>query len=88
MHARTSPKSGMEWSVRIRPLLKVGPTLPPRGGWGVCGLWMGGLLWFWAIWPKVPTPPQGGGGGLGRGGWVGGSPTLMGLTQQLGRGRD
>ena len=22
---------------------------------------MGGLLWFWAIWPKVPTPPKGGG---------------------------
>ena len=46
----------------IRPLLKVGPTLPPGGGGGwVFGLWVGGLLWFWAIWPKVPTPPQGGG---------------------------
>ena len=21
---------------------------------------VGGLLWFWAIWPKVPTPPRGG----------------------------
>ena len=29
---------------------------------------MGGLLWLWAIWPKVPTPPQGGGKGLGE--WV------------------
>ena len=39
------------------------------GGW-VRGLWVGGLVWFWAIWPKVPTPPPGGGWGLG--GWVGG----------------
>ena len=38
------------------------------GGW-VRGLWVGGLVWFWAIWPNVPTPPQGGGWGLG--GWVG-----------------
>ena len=41
------------------------------GGW-VRGLWVGGLVWFWAIWPNVPTPPQGGGGGVWVGGWVGG----------------
>ena len=35
------------------------------GGW-VCGLWVGGLVWFGAIWPKVPTPPWGVGSG-----WVG-----------------
>ena len=58
----------------IRPLLKGGPTGLGGGGW-VRGLWVGGLVWFWAIWPNVPTPPQGGGWGLG--GWVGG---------QLGRG--
>ena len=54
-----------------RPLLKGGPTGLGGGvgGW-VRGLWVGGLVWFWAIWPNVPTPPQGGGGGLG--GWVGG----------------
>ena len=45
-----------------------------RMGGGVRGLWVGGLFWFWAIWPNVPTPPPGGGGGSG---WVGG---------QLGRG--
>ena len=59
-----------------RPLLKGGPTgLGGGGGVGgwVRGLWVGGLVWFWAIWPKVPTPPQGGGWGLGWwvGGWVG-----------------
>ena len=40
------------------------------GGW-VCGLWVGGLVWFGAIWPKVPTPPWGGGGRVWVGGWVG-----------------
>ena len=34
----------------------------PRGSGGVCALWVGGLFWFWAIWPKVPTTPKGGGG--------------------------
>ena len=71
--------------VGARPLLKVGPTLPPHTE--QCGYdhapvtrgrmraqfplphgppGGGGLLWFWAIWPKVPTPPQGGGGRGGR----------------------
>ena len=53
-----------------RPLLTVGPTLLLGGG--DCGLWGGGLVWFWAIWPKVPSPHQRRGGGLGLGGWVGG----------------
>ena len=41
-------------------------VVPPH--WGDGGLWVGGLVWFWAIWPKVPTSP------LGRvwlGGWLG-----------------
>ena len=50
-----------------RPLLKGGPTGlgGGLGGW-VCGLWVGGLVLFWAIWPNVPPPPpppRAGGGG-------------------------
>ena len=41
-----------------------------QGGGGV-GLWVGGLVWFWTIWPNVPTPPRGGGGlRVWVGGWV------------------
>ena len=46
-----------------RPLLKLGPPgvvvvggLRPVGGW--VGGWLGGSVGFWAIWPKVPTPPK------------------------------
>ena len=76
-----------------RPLLKVGPTLPPGGGWVggslACG-WVG-YFGFGQFGPKCLLPPRGGvrvGVGGWVGGWVGGSATLMGLTQQLGRGRD
>ena len=53
-------------------------VVPLEWGGGVRGLWVGGLLWFWAIWPNVPNPPPRGGGGVWVGGWVGG---------QLGRGQ-
>ena len=39
-----------------------------EGGGVLCGLWVGGLVWFWAIWL---LPPQGG-GVVWVGGWVGG----------------
>ena len=47
---------GVKWQARsdhTRPLLKGSPT--PWGG--PCGLWVGGLVWFGAIWAKVPPPP-------------------------------
>ena len=54
----------------VRTLLKVGPTLAPRGGW------VGGLVWFWAICPRVPTHSPGGGGRVWVGGWLGGTTGL------------
>ena len=59
--------------VQIRPLLKVGPTLPPGGGWVggslACG-WVG-YFGFGQFGPKCLLPPRGG-VRVGVGGWVGG----------------
>ena len=54
------PLLKMAWSTSTR----MAPRIDLCLRW-VRGLWVGGLLWFWAIWPKVPTPPQGVGGGGG-----------------------
>ena len=57
------------------------PDGPQGKGW--CDL---GRIQTFASGGSHPTPPPRGGGVCGL--WVGGSATLMGLTQQLGRGRD
>ena len=58
-------------------------SVAPVGGWGSVGLGAGGggLLWFWAIQPKVPTPPQE--GGVWVGGWVGPQPRYLPLFRFL-----
>ena len=53
-----------------RPLLKVGPTLPPGGGGSVACGWVG-YFGFGQFGPKCLLPPPRGGGGVGSG-WVGG----------------
>ena len=46
-------------------------VVPLDWGGGVCGLWVGGLVSFWAIWPYVPAYPPPPLGGVWVGGWVG-----------------
>ena len=64
--------------IQVRPLLKVGPTLPPGGGGGLwpVGGWVTLVLRNLA--QSAYSPPRGGGvGSAWVGGLVGGSATLM-----------